>query len=190
MYQEIRPRKAFKHDKDLVNAAKQFMEERDLEIKFKHIPCIMSDDEYIGRKRQEILNDLGVKYQVKLFKNGKEILETDLTSGVGNYFDIPYNAKITLHEFEILKSASHHGRNVLTKDRIPDLELTMLRFFLDAYHTLDFDSFEDFATCLGYDTDSRKAEKIYNEELTQAIKLKNHIGSDDMEILAELMQDF
>jgi hypothetical protein len=39
-------------------------------------------------------------------------------------------------------------------------------------------SFEDWASDLGYDTDSRKAERTYNICCTQAGKLKRFLGED------------
>jgi hypothetical protein len=40
------------------------------------------------------------------------------------------------------------------------------------------DSFEDFCANFGYDEDSRKAEKIYNQSIKNGKKLENLFGAD------------
>jgi hypothetical protein len=51
---------------------------------------------------------------------------------------------------------------------------------------LNYSSFEDWASCFGYEEDSRKAEKIYNECLANALKMKAFFGSECSEYLQEL----
>lgn len=51
-------------------------------------------------------------------------------------------------------------------------------------------SFEDWAADLGYDTDSRKAEKIFHVCERQAEKLKNFLGDDLYNVaLYEVQED-
>jgi hypothetical protein len=42
----------------------------------------------------------------------------------------------------------------------------------------DYNGFEDWASDMGFDEDSRKAEKIYRDVLTQTEKLKKLLGDD------------
>jgi len=47
----------------------------------------------------------------------------------------------------------------------------------DARSIQDSTEFEDWAEDLGYDTDSRKAERIYTQVLAQALKLQQWLGA-------------
>lgn len=44
-------------------------------------------------------------------------------------------------------------------------------------------SFEDFCSRFGYDTDSRKAEKIYNDCRKISAKLENFLGKESLAVL-------
>lgn len=57
----------------------------------------------------------------------------------------------------------------------------------DAFYYGDF---EQWAADFGYDTDSRKAEKIYQECLRGALKLRAAIGQEGMDALREACQDY
>lgn len=50
-------------------------------------------------------------------------------------------------------------------------------------------NFEDFCSSLGYDSDSRKAEKIYNDTKKQSEKLENLFGKDGIRQLEELYKE-
>ena len=55
---------------------------------------------------------------------------------------------------------------------------------------LDESSFEDWASSLGYDPDSRKAESIYRACLDIALKLRNGLGEQGLAELREACQDY
>ena len=50
----------------------------------------------------------------------------------------------------------------------------------------DYNSFEDFCSELGYDTDSRSAERIYNECKEQYLQLCSLYNEEEMEMLREI----
>lgn len=58
----------------------------------------------------------------------------------------------------------------------------------DYYCYESADSFEDFCQELGYDTDSRRVEKIYKQIEKQSKKLVNLLG-DDLEEVCTYMQE-
>jgi hypothetical protein len=60
---------------------------------------------------------------------------------------------------------------------------------LDA-SVLDSATFEEWASELGYDPDSRSAEKIYRACLEIALKLRAAIGDAGLEQLREAFQDY
>jgi hypothetical protein len=55
---------------------------------------------------------------------------------------------------------------------------------------LDYPAFEDWASCFGYDTDSRKAEEIYKICLECTIKLRVAIGEGGLMELKAVYQDY
>jgi len=48
------------------------------------------------------------------------------------------------------------------------------------------ESFENFCDCYGYDTDSRKAEKVYNAVKEEYLNLTTLFNDDEMELLREI----
>ena len=52
---------------------------------------------------------------------------------------------------------------------------------------LNYDCFEDWADCMGMDTDSRKAEDIYNACMKIALKLRQLIKLSEAQ---EAFEDF
>lgn len=89
----------------------------------------------------------------------------------GNSMEIPF-----------YKGSGHNGSE-------PELEEVLNCLFSDAYSVLNASDFEDWANELGYDTDSRQAEKIYKECLKIAEQLENVFG-EDFETINELVQDY
>lgn len=55
---------------------------------------------------------------------------------------------------------------------------------------LNTSGFEEWAKNLGYDTDSRKAEKTYRACLEQSLQLKSLIGQAALDTLQEAFQDY
>ena len=60
----------------------------------------------------------------------------------------------------------------------PDLADVLYCLVLDS-EVLEYSSFEDWAECMGYDTDSRKAEGIYNQCMKIALQLRQVINLDE-----------
>lgn len=54
----------------------------------------------------------------------------------------------------------------------------------DVSTVIDSRGFEDWAGDLGYDTDSRKAERTYNAVLAQVDELRELLGDDFLDVLA------
>ncbi len=55
---------------------------------------------------------------------------------------------------------------------------------------INYNSFEDWAENFGYETDSRKAEKTYNDCMKIALKLRALIGDAALNELKKLFQDY
>lgn len=72
---------------------------------------------------------------------------------------------------------------------MPELSDVLYSLVMDA-DVLDASSFEEWASNLGYDTDSRKAETIYRACLDIALKLRNALGESGLAKLREACQDY
>lgn len=78
-----------------------------------------------------------------------------------------------------------HGARVITL-RPPCLLDVLYALVTDA-EVLNYTCFEDWAESFGYDTDSRKAEKIYKDCLRIALQLRQIINIEEA---AELFSDY
>lgn len=66
---------------------------------------------------------------------------------------------------------------------IPSLTDVISTLCLDSSSVDGVDSFEEWAENIGYDTDSREAERIYKATVSQAKRFKKFIGQDYYSIL-------
>ena len=71
----------------------------------------------------------------------------------------------------------------------PDAIDVLYSLVMDA-DALDAGGFEEWAGDLGYDVDSRKAEKTYNACIGIGLKLRRHLGEGGIVKLREAFQDY
>lgn len=71
----------------------------------------------------------------------------------------------------------------------PKLRDVLYSLMMDC-DVLNYSSFEDWAPSLGYNEDSIKAKKLYEQCLNLALTFKNMMSSESMEKLQELYQDY
>jgi len=71
----------------------------------------------------------------------------------------------------------------------PDAIDVIYSLVMDA-DALDAGGFEEWAGALGYDVDSRKAEKVYNACIDIGLKLRRHLGEGGIAKLREAFQDY
>ena len=104
-----------------------------------------------------------------------------------------------------LEKAAHTGRypRVDSRGMVPVYDVVQIQKPLppptlrDVLHSLvsdagaiDHASFEDWAAEWGYETDSRKAETIYQDCLRIGLRLQAMIGNAKLEQLRTLFQDY
>jgi len=75
------------------------------------------------------------------------------------------------------------------RHRIPLLIDVLYSLCMDS-EVLNHSNFEEWAGACGYDVDSRKAEKLFDECLKQALHFKNLIGFALLEKLQNLFRDY
>lgn len=149
-----------------------------------------------SRNKEE--KSLSLNYKVALQRNGKCVLTTDYSMGIGHIPKFNYSCK-TVDYWNAVRATCEEGKNYvagynnplhgLNRPIFPDLVDIWYCLISDA-DVLNYSSFEDWADCFGYDTDSRKAEKIYQDCLRTALALKGAIGVKAMIELQEAFQDY
>lgn len=152
-----------------------------------------------------------LNWKVTLKRDGREVLTTDYMAGSGHCpsynkkppaaWDRParfWQPSVTAWECEhgfaaVFSSYAGFSRsNIPTQQKKhlePDAVSVIHSLVMDS-DVLDSSSFEEWASNLGYDPDSRSAEKIYRACLEIALKLRNGIGEAGLAALREAFQDY
>ena len=125
-------------------------------------------------------------WSVTVLRNGQEF-QTEYTQGChfrhyrgGRAFNPPYG-RLTVHDA------------AMNKQTIPDdpiLADVMHSLVCDAQCVADGQTFESFADDMGYDTDSRGAERVYNGCRDEYFGLIRLCGSLDLDVLSQMFQDY
>lgn len=145
---------------------------------------------------------------VTLKRNGRDILTTDYSAGMGHcpgYGSEPpaqwhrrakdWQDSVCAEECETGYPQKYWGRMGGFKRKpdstpiMPDPVDVMYSLVMDS-SVLDYSEYEDWAAEYGYDPDSRKGESVYRECLKLALKLRSGIGESGMETLQDAFQDY
>ena len=125
-------------------------------------------------------------WSVTIARNGGEY-QTEYTQGPGlrhhrggKPIDLPY-VRVTVHQ------AAMNTRTIPDAVTLADV---MSSLVMDAQCVADGQTFEDFAGDMGYDTDSREAERVYNGCRDVYFGLVRLCGSIDLDVLSEMFQDY
>lgn len=150
-----------------------------------------------------------LNWRVTLSRNGREIFTTDYSAGVGHIpKSLRQDASTRGHLPHYQVRACEVGRYIpgllayesidnfcrgihagMTREiPAPELADVLYSLLMDS-DVLNCSGFEDWASNLGFDTDSRKAESIYRECLEQALKLRAAIGQESLDDLAEIARE-
>jgi len=164
--------------------------------------------ELTGRPKGEIREDswLCVTFPVKLLRNDKVIWSGSYSQGIG-CFDVKkvirYAREWSLYTWE--NSLEAHGLSCRFKDKKglvdlladfahstkkhPDVADVMFSCLLDGQADFDCYSFEDFALEMGYDSDSIKAHKIYEECCETGRRFRASFDHVELEKLREVANE-
>lgn len=143
-----------------------------------------------------------LNWTVTLHKAARPILTTDYAAGEGHapaskasLTELGGTNSIMRHEaisYELEHGVTYKARTFGAGSRKkfePDACDVMHSLVSDS-DVLDCSTFEEWASNLGYDTDSRKAEAIYRACLEIALKLRNGLGEAALQELREACQDY
>ena len=124
-------------------------------------------------------------------------IQTDYMQGIGHMPGYVHNfGRQTIDERDREKYAAEKGKTYRRHGNIlpiglksipePGLVDVLYSLVMDS-DVINYDCFEDWADCIGYDSDSRKAEEIYNACMKIALKLRKLINLEEAQ---EAFQDF
>jgi hypothetical protein len=146
-----------------------------------------------------------LNWHVTIKHKGREILSTDYSAGyghcpaskasvkaMGNQNSVMRDAHIRWeceHGYESAPSSNLNTIYCRGKPLTPKPLDVLSSLVLDAA-ALDCRDFEEWASDLGYDTDSRKAEAIYRACLDIGLKMRAALGDANLQNLREAFQDY
>lgn len=170
----------------------QFMTDNKIEIKQTFIPFSQSR----SFKPNAKFNDYNLNWKVTLCVNSKEVMVTDYSAGIGHCKNYKPNARLVTDYVASIKDECE-GKTVLasagvyvsSKDKPKCKPLDVLYSLMMDAEAIDY-TFADWCDNLGYDSDSMKAKKIYDECLGNAILIRQSLGDKKISELRELFQDY
>lgn len=168
----------------------------------KHGLSLRSEFVPFSKSRNAAEKSPSLNWKVTLIKSGRDILTTDYMAGMAHCPSYKQGAKWTLDYRDAITFETEKGRRAVNrgsgvgfqKPIEPDPVDVIWSLMRDA-DVLDSGGFENWASELGYDTDSRKAEAIYHEAiyhecLELALKLRAGIGEQALSELRDAGQDY
>lgn len=140
--------------------------------------------------------DLSLNWRVTLRRNGREILTTDYSAGIAHC--PAYEQRPTIYVDNRIRTECENGFAVQPNSEYtvnhnkpiqPDTHNVIYSLLTDS-DVIDHQDFESWAKELGFDPDSRKAEKTYNDCMKIALKFRSRFTSDEINGLREAFQDY
>ena len=153
-----------------------------------------------SQSRNKVERIPSLNWRVTVERNGREVLTTDYSAGMGHCPSYKQGARQTLdymsainHECETGKTARRKWSGSSTifsgADIAPKTEDVFYSLVMDS-DVMDAGGFEYWAANYGFDADSRKAEATYRACLDIALKLRAAIGDEGLSRLREAFQDY
>lgn len=147
-----------------------------------------------------------LNWNITLERNGRDVLTTDYSAGIGHCPAHKLSIKdaggansmlrATAIEIEtetgkraVRSSLSADGFRASSQSIHPEAASVIASLVMDS-SVLDSGCFEEWASELGYDTDSRNAEAIYRACLEIALKMRAAIGDAGLEALRTACEDY
>lgn len=164
-----------------------------LTLKTTFVPWSQSRDYEAGKPIGERM----AQWRVTLERDGRPILTTDYGQGIAHLpaYKAPglgeqscaYRMEAVGRELETGRTwrSEHFSSGPIPGPNLADVVWSLC---MDA-EVLQYRSFEDWASNLGYDTDSRKAEATYRECLAIALQLQAGLGAANLERLQEAARE-
>lgn len=135
--------------------------------------------------------DMSLNWKVTLLKDGREILTTDYTAGIGHCPSYQPFKGWTADYINAIRHECERGfkRGAFRQKILPKPEDVVYSLAMGS-GVIDYAKFEDWADEYGYDSDSRKAEATYKDCLSLALQLRNGLGDAALKELQEATQGY
>lgn len=142
-----------------------------------------------SRSRNKGEKDRSLNWKIRILVDGRQILETDYSSGVAHCPSYK-QGRMTVDMYRAIVDETENGKEGGNRKAIlPDPESVIVCLVSDS-DVLDHSTFESWAGDLGYDVDSRKAEATYRACLMIALALRVGVGEVGLVKLREACQDY
>lgn len=149
-----------------------------------------------SKSRHAKEKDKSLNWKVTLLKDNRPILTTDYSAGIGHCpaYNLGYKnsmLRMTTDRYNDIVFECEKGVQAANKHKpiLPCLVDVVNSLVLET-DVLDYGSFEEWANSLGYNSDSREAEKIYQLCLSNSLKLRNGLGDTILSQLRSAYQDY
>lgn len=139
--------------------------------------------------------DRSLNWKVTVKRGDVTVLTTDYQAGIGHCPSYRPHDRWTLDYTAVIETETETGRTYTKPPHRPGPTINpkpadvVYSLTLDA-SVLDYATFEDWASDLGYDPDSRKAEAAYRTCLEIALKLRVALGEDGLKRLRDACEDY
>lgn len=173
------------------------MERLGLTISWKFVPCSKSRKPPNGDGSSGRSLNWSITLTRRLGERGNHvILTTDYTAGVGHCPSYRSGARDTPDYVEAIVFETEHGLRWRRHSRspggvsiIPDVADVMHSLISDS-EAIDHPDFESWASDLGYDSDSRAAERTYRACVATGLAIRAGVGDAGLVELRESCQDY
>jgi len=161
-----------------------------------------------SQSRNKAEKHKSLNWVVTILCNGREVITTDYSAGCGHCpaykKPVTRNGKVdkyaqqSLIDYECEKGMTARasvGFSGLVYAKPggakiePELKDVLYSLVMDS-DVLNYSTFEEWAQNFGYETDSRKAEKIYNECLKIALKVRAGLGQEFLTDAKQAYEDY
>jgi hypothetical protein len=145
-----------------------------------------------GARKGEFGQDLPASDPCQHHGLGRVILEMDYMAGMGHCPSYQQSWSMTIDQSAVVRQECETGRargGMGRKPILPKLADVLACIAGDA-DVLDHATFEEWASDMGCDPDSRKAEALYRHCLEQALKLRNGLGDENFRKLREGVEGY
>jgi len=156
------------------------------------VPSLKMESTFIPYQEiPESVKDWQVNWKVRLILDERTIIETDYHQGIGHLrgYNLSFYSKMSIRDHKQISTVLEGGRSTEFGIVEPNIDDVLSCLIMDA-DVLTYDSFDDWAECMGYDTDSRKAEETYRACIEIGLKLRNRLGEETLPQLQEAYSDY
>ncbi len=146
-----------------------------------------------SQSRRAAEKEPSLNWRITLRHTGRDVLTTDYSAGCGHCPS--YQQRQTVDGAAAVLWECEHGqayragRYTLGPLILPAFVDVLASLACDA-NAIDYPTFEDWASVMGYDSDSRAAERTYRSCLDIGLRLRAALGEAGLQTLHDACRDY